>query len=101
MMAELDGTLVRVGECLRVDSVNGGSALLLWPPDYSVTTQEEVVHITEGLVSGTPVAYDFHVGDPVHLAGGDAPDPVDPAFFQGSPTSCPGPYWVYGGLGGK
>ena len=101
MMAELDGKLVLDGDCLRVDSDNGGSALLLWPPDYSVTIQGDALHITEGIVSGNRVEYVLHIGDQVHLAGGAAPYPIDPSFFQVSPTSCPGPYWIYGGLSEK
>ena len=101
MMAELDGKLVLDGECLRVNSNNGGSALLLWPPDYSVILHGDALHITEGLVSGTQVEYVLQIGDQVHFAGGAAPYPIDPSFFQVSPTSCPGPYWIYGGLSEK
>jgi len=98
LMAELDGKLVMDGQCLRVDSDHGGSALLLWPPDFSVAIQGDTVRVTEGLVSGIRVEYDLQIGDQVHFAGGDAPYPIDPSFFQVSPTSCPGPYWIYGGL---
>ena len=98
MMAALDGKLVMDGKCLRVESDYGGSVLLLWPPDYSVAIQGDTVQVTEGLVSGNRIEYDFHIGDQVHFAGGAAPYPIDSSFFQVSPTSCPEPYWIYGGL---
>ena len=84
-----------------VDSDYGGSVLLLWPPDYSVTIQGDILQVTEGLVSGIRVEYDLHIGDQVHFAGGAAPYPIDSSFFQVSPTSCPEPYWIYGGLSEK
>ena len=75
--------------------------LILWQLDYSVAIQEDTVQVTEGLVSDTRVEYDLQIGDPVHLAGMAAPYPIDPSFFQVSPSSCPGPYWIYGGLSEK
>ena len=98
LMARGEGNLEMVGKCLRVDVGKGNYLQMVWPPDYSVTVNGDIVHLTEGLVSGNQREYDLRLGDHIIFAGGGAPYFFDQSFFQVSPTSCPGPYWIFGGL---
>jgi hypothetical protein len=96
--AELKGTLVMEDQCLRVKSSTSAETFLLaWPADFSVSKNGNAVHVIQGMVSGQRQEYDLLIGSQVDIGGGVA-EGVEPSFYQLSDTSCPGPFWVFGGL---
>ncbi len=90
MEALLTGELVVVDDCLRVNDSGGNSLLLIWPRDFSLRTDNDVIQIVDG--SGQLVA---QVGDRLQIAGGEVPR-ITEAKVQPLPDNCPGPYWVVG-----
>ncbi len=90
MDALLVGELVLADGCLRVNDSDGNSLLLIWPRDFSLRTDNDVIQIVDG--SGQLVA---QVGDRLQVAGGEVPRLTE-AKVQPLPDNCPGPYWIVG-----
>ncbi|MBU3967580.1 MAG: hypothetical protein KKG76_09430 [Euryarchaeota archaeon] len=87
MTAILEGELVQINGCLRVDKY-----LLVWPYGFSISTNDEVIQINNN--TGKPVAI---VGDKVILGGGEIPGDYIANFSRELPSSrCSGPYWIVG-----
>ena len=87
MTALLHGELVVVKGCLRVHD-----ELLIWPHDFRLSTEKDVVQILNG--AGEVVA---SVGDHIYCGGGEVPATwVSSCCEQPLPDECPGPYWIVG-----
>ncbi len=87
MAALLEGELVQINGCLRVDKY-----LLVWPYGFSISTNGEVIQINNN--TGKPIAL---VGDKVKLGGGEIPGEYIANFSGELPSSrCSGPYWIVG-----
>lgn len=93
MDALLTGDLVEANGCLRVNaSESGNSYLLIWPPDFSRTTENGMIQVRDG--SGQVVV---QVGDKVRISGGEVPTEAAQEFSdQPLPHDCPEPYWIVG-----
>lgn len=89
----LTGELVLVDGCLRLKDSEDTSRLLIWPHDYSVNVESDVIQIIDG--TGQAVA---QVGDKLKVGGGsEFAQSLLPAF----PDNCPGPYFIVGVVVGK
>lgn len=87
MAALLEGELVQINGCLRVNNY-----LLVWPYGFSVSTNGEVIQINNN--TGKPIAL---VGDKVRVGGGEMPGDYIANFSVELPSSrCSGPYWIVG-----
>lgn len=87
MTAILEGELVQINGCLRVDDY-----LLVWPYGFSVSTSGGVIQINNS--TGKPIAT---VGDKVKLGGGEMPVDRIANFSSELPSSrCSEPYWIVG-----
>ncbi len=89
----LTGELVLVDGCLRLNDNEGTSRLLIWPHDYSVSVESNVIHIIDG--TGQAVA---QVGDKLRVGGGSE---FAQALLPAIPDNCPGPYFIVGNEIGK
>lgn len=90
--AYVDGTLALVNGCLRVDTSDGTSYLLIWHPGFANRTNNEVVQIVDN--RDQVVA---SVGDYVRISGGGGDiSPSDLNLAEPLPSDCPGPYWLVG-----
>ena len=93
MAAELIGQLVLIDNCLRVNQVfeldnTITSYLLIWPPEFRLNAENNVVQILDG--TGQVVA---HIGDEIYTGGGEVPDSFVREENRGT---CPGPYFEVG-----
>ena len=89
MEALLVGELVLVDDCLRVDEY-----LLVWPPSFSVSTEDGVIWIIDD--NGQPI---MRVGDKVKVGGGGGEMPSEhiAKYSAELPSDrCSGPYWIVG-----
>ena len=94
LMAELRGQLVRVGECLRVQSAyTPESFLLVWPADFEARVSGQTVLVAD-LIENKQLTW--HVGDTIDIAGGIIPR-LD-ASLRPVPAACAGPYWLVGSV---
>ena len=94
MQALLFGELVVVDGCLRLKESHGdASHLLIWPPDFTLSIENNAIQILNG--AGQVVA---RVGDELRISGGEVPAAVAPAF-PGLPSSgqCPPRFSIVGG----
>jgi len=94
MEALLIGKLVVVEGCLRVNSrYSDTTYLLVWPPDFTLSTENDAIQILNG--AGQVVA---RVGDEVRISGGEtrSVEFLDERVRQKLPVDCPGPYWIVG-----
>jgi hypothetical protein len=102
MLAEIEGELVKTGDCLRlIASPSNTSYLVVWPPGYELDEEGSNILIRDN--SGQVVA---RVGEEVYMGGGGG----DRETFDGVPgvskqlaaeiknSGCPGPYWFSGGV---
>lgn len=93
--AEMGGKLILVGRCLRVvDNQSGASWLPIWPPEFTLSADEGGIVIRNGADQVL-----WHVGDEVHIAGGEIPAGEDAwrsiaSLHQKPPEECSGPYWL-------
>ena len=96
MMALLEGELVLVDGCIRVDD-GYSSPLLIWPHGFRVEVEGEVVRVwddTDRLVG--------MVGEPVTMGGGEYPigdiyeRHVEKLIGEPPSDNCPGPFWLVG-----
>ena len=94
MDGEIDGTLVLVDNCIRIDSDEANeSYLLIWPPDFDISIEDGTIEILNG--DGTIVA---HIGDMVHIGGGESPllSMLDKSVQEQVPPQCSARYWIVG-----
>jgi len=89
--ALVQGELVLINGCLRVNSVNGYSILLIWRPGFSTRTEQGTVQIIDG--TGKVTA---SVGDFVAVGGGFDDDPTWLGLTESLQEECPGPYYIVG-----
>jgi hypothetical protein len=68
---------------------------LAWPPDVSAVVAADMVTVTFGLVTGYRREVVLHLGENVHIGGGEA-EKLDAQLQQRLPANCSGPYWVVG-----
>ncbi len=90
MVARLDGELIEVDGCLRVDLY-----ALVWPPDHKMTIEDGQVRVVSGLVSGKRREVILKIGEMVTLSGGIVPS-LDDQLKLTIPANCSGPYWAVG-----
>jgi len=78
---------------LRIGSADGD--LIIWPPGFSLTTEDDGVQILNE--AGKIVA---HVGEKVRMGGGHVSSlrHTGDYVLRNLPPSCPGPYWVVGNV---
>lgn len=107
MLAEIEGELVRTGDCLRlIASPSNTSYLIVWPPGYELDEEGSDILIRDN--SGQVVV---RVGEEVYMGGGEVYAREDEiATLEGVPgvskeliteienSGCPGPYWISGGV---
>lgn len=94
MDALTGGTLVMVDNCIRLNiDKSNGSYLLIWPPDFSVTVQDESTNV---LNEENKVV--TSVGDRVQMSGGEISSisMLEKYIQDQVPSQCPGPYWIIG-----
>jgi hypothetical protein len=91
MLAQLIGTLQLEGECLYVDSLQGGERVLpIWPPEFTLRLEGEQLLVIDG--QGQVAA---RVGEEVYMGGGHVPV-TDEWVLQQIPSACQGSYFVVG-----
>lgn len=90
MRALLIGKLVLVDGCLRVDSDDGDSYLVIWPQGFSLRANDKAIEIVDK--NGQLVARE---GDNLKIGGGELSH-IAEYVLQPLPDNCPGPYWVVG-----
>jgi hypothetical protein len=89
MTADLTGQLVLFDNCLRVIAdYSGTNYLLVWPSEFMLNVEGEVVQILDG--TGQVVA---RVGDQIWTGGGEVPESFVREENRGT---CPGPYFEVG-----
>ena len=94
MDALLIGKLVVVEGCLRVNtSYSDTGYLLVWPPDFRLSTENDTIQVLNG--AGQVVA---RVGDEVDIGGGEVRylERLDEYVRQQLPPDCSGTYWIVG-----
>ncbi len=97
MDALLVGKLVLLDGCLYVDDGFGHRYLPIWPHNFALSVQGDVVQILDD--TGQPVA---RVGDEVKIGGGEVPaDQIARYSLQPLFSQCPAPYWLVGQMAGK
>jgi hypothetical protein len=96
-VAEIYGKLVEADGCLKVVDQNNQSAsyTLIWPPDVSASITDETVNVTFGLVTGNQRNVVLHIGENVHIGGGET-EKLTEQLQQSVPANCNAPYWVVG-----
>lgn len=93
MEALLPGTLVVDAGCLRVQTENGDSYLVIWQPDYFLNDNDGQVEVLDR--DGEVVAT---VGEPIQMGGGEASQFDETQLNEPVPDGCSGPYWFMGQL---
>jgi hypothetical protein len=96
MEAQLFGSLIADGMCLRVDS-GTERYLIIWPPNYSLAVRDGAIIILDA--SGNLAV---EVGQQVYISGGEVPltqHSLDEANVEGlADSGCAGPYWFAGDI---
>lgn len=91
--ALLQGRLVLEGGCLRVETPEGASYLVLWPPRAELRDGP-------ARVADRETGAEVRMGEPIRLSGGEVP--LVPSVLRRLenplPEGCPGPYWLAGHL---
>lgn len=107
MSGEIEGELVKTGNCLRlIASPSNTNYLVVWPPGYELDEEGSDILIRDN--GGQVVAW---VGEKVYMGGGEVYAREDEiATLEGVPgvskeliteienSGCPGPYWISGGV---
>lgn len=91
MEALVEGKLVLINGCLRINDTYGNSYLLIWRPGFSTHMDQGIVQIIDSM--GEVVA---SVGDFVAIGGGENPTPTYLGLAEPLPNDCLGPYWLVG-----
>jgi hypothetical protein len=96
-VAEIYGKLVEADGCLKVVDQNNQTAsyTLVWPPDVSASITDDTVNVTFGLVTGNQRNVVLHIGENVHIGGGETWKLAE-QLQQTVPANCKAPYWVVG-----
>ena len=90
MDALLVGKLVLMNGCLRVNTNEGTSPLIIWPYGFSLRENANTIEILDG--SGQLVV---QVGDDVRVGGGEIQgEHLKEYDGQLFPKECSGPYWL-------
>lgn len=91
--ALVEGRLVRKGDCLRVDTPQGESYLVLWPPQAEL--QGGVSRVVDHETGARA-----EIGEPIRLSGGEVS--LKPRLLERlenpPPDRCAGPYWLAGNI---
>lgn len=94
--AELVGELTIDEGCVRViDRVDKVSSLLVWPPDFEMSIEQDTVRVIGGKVTGKRTEVILHDGEVVLLGGGETSE-LNEQLKSSVPPNCLGPYWVVG-----
>ena len=95
MEALFTGKVIVVDGCLRLD-IDGGGAMVVWPPGYSYAEGVGGFNVRNELgVNVGKIGQDFRFGGGfVQTLQQDGP--VDEALRQEALTRCPGEYWIVG-----
>jgi hypothetical protein len=94
--ASLVGKLEMIDGCLRVISVeNDTDYVLVWPPDYSITIDNNKVRVVSGIVTGNHREILLNIGETVKMSGGET-EQLSEKMYQSLPSNCVGPYWIVG-----
>jgi hypothetical protein len=94
--SELVGELTIDDGCVRViDRVDKVSSLLVWPPDFEMSIEQDTVRVIGGKVTGKHTEVILHNGEVVLLGGGETSE-LNEQLKSSVPPNCPGPYWVVG-----
>ena len=94
MDALLQGKLVAEEGCLRVQTSDNDSYLVIWQPDYFLNDNKGQIEILDR--EGQPVA---RLGEEIRMGGGGASGPeFDIYLREAIPSRCKGPYWLMGEL---
>ncbi|HKY55465.1 MAG TPA: hypothetical protein VJM08_14205 [Anaerolineales bacterium] len=94
--ALLEGTLIIVNDCLRVQARAGDTSyLIIWPPHVVSSITNDMIQVTDqgnGAVA--------QVDETVQLGGGEiSPEaPMVQELREPLPATCPGPYWIASGI---
>lgn len=99
LSGEIYGEIIEEDGCLRLNSNEGReSYLIIWPPDYSLNTENDTIQIynAAGQIMGT-------IGERVHMGGGEINSlegviSVDQQLLEELPPNCTGPYWISAGI---
>jgi hypothetical protein len=94
MEALIFGTLAVAENCIRVNaSESDTSYLLIWPPDYTLSVENDAIQILNG--SGQVVT---RVGDKARISGGEVKSEIglDEQMRKKLPPNCLAPYWIVG-----
>jgi len=93
MEAELVGELVVHGGCLWVESLyNDGSYLPIWPPEFTMGLENEVLVLLDG--EGNVVG---RAGEEIYMGGGMGSENAIPDCVRKQyPAECEGQYWIVG-----
>jgi len=89
MMAQLVGTLRLEGACLYVQSLGGENLLPIWPPEFTLRMEGDLVLVIDG--EGQVAA---RAGEEVYMSGGGGG--ADEWVLQQIPPACRGEYFVVG-----
>jgi len=93
MLVQAIGELVLVDGCLRLKAIGSDTSyLLVWPPEFSLHTENDEIRILDG--DGQVVA---RVWEEVCMGGGGrSAAHLSEHVQQQLPPDCPGPYWMVG-----
>lgn len=94
MDGEVEGSLILVGDCIRLSSDEADTSyLLIWPPDFNMIDESGSLKILNG--DGEIVA---QIGDRVQIGGGEIylASMLDESIQRQVPPQCTGPYWIIG-----
>lgn len=94
LTAELTGTLIEGGGCIRVNS-GTQSYGLVFPPDTTMTQNGDTVTIEMGLVTDDRREVRLRLGERGRLGGG-ATDALPTSLAERVDAACTSPYWVIG-----
>lgn len=100
MTGEIEGELVRVGDCLRlVSNLDGTSYLIVWPPPYELDEGGSALLIRDE--TGRTVA---RLGEEIYMGGGESrslesnPGVTEQLISEIESSGCSGPYWIAGSI---
>lgn len=94
--ALVQGTLVIVDDCLRVQVREGDTSyLIIWPPHVVLNITGDAIQVVDQ--ESQAVA---QVGEAVELGGGETPSAtyLVEELREPLPATCPGPYWLASGI---
>ena len=90
------GPLVLDGRCLRVEWREGGTALVIWPPDHALSRRDGAIRVTNGEGASAAVGDTLFFGGGLSAEGGAPPPPSE--LESPVPVECGGPYLVTSGF---